>query len=548
MHILELEKKDLKQVYVAYKSFLRIFQEEFPDPGAAIKNASPAVVFQVLQALHKLHIANSGITSKKAIDYYNRFINALKTKSQEFLKDISSVDEAVQKYKTQEDDSWILFEMLGFNITDNPEKKPTDQVFADFIIAIYKKLALTDEQILKNRRLREQNNSSNNAKKNSSNKNHKKKVGDNSSETNTNIPNNAQEPTNVLLKEILVLKPTTDSVNSLQWQGFFMQLCKAMVKHMPYQNKDIESYDLMMCNENDEYYKTLVKDAIISIPADHEQRQLLSFIIGKFNDSCIECKHTPLTFSMGNVRDVFSNDSEKIWNARANSTKTKEHFFDSLFSKDYLSKLKAEQRYGLRVEFLKALEMLSSHIATRTVLLEYCAQKLAPAQPLPSLNTSATQTVYQTSPQLIKETSKQDQASAAVTAGVKPGQRNEAWDKFIEKVYMPFSKANSLWEKDLSSEQKLAKLQPMLTQFKEDFPEEKDRAQAQRFFISFVNSEDCKFADGANDYAWLFIEEMIPQSTTATLSQRDLIRDLKKKIAKENETYKKAETLIKSFN
>jgi hypothetical protein len=508
-YLKKLAKEDAPKFYAKHKDFLRIFAEEFPDPNQVIERAPLAVVYQVLSTITQLDAAQQNLKSKKAIEYQKQLINALTLKAKAYHEN------------NADDYLWALFEHLSNQIMND------DQELAEKLMKIYQNKVPSDEQIERNEKKWEKANS-NQAENNKTLKKDKKNKNKNSN-SEVQAP---QTPQNPLLTAIIKLQPTSETVNGQNWQPFFMSLCKEMVGHMTYKEKHIESYDLLMHKNNEAQFKKLLFDAILLVQKDtmtdvFSNKQLLLLIIGKFNDGCIQCQHTPIVISMPVVKATFSEANELLWNNRNRSNKTKEYFFYDIFPKDYLEQLTQKHRYELRAQFETTLAKLPP-MPARDVMIAYCSRKLGP-------ETDPTPAVQPLRHVLQK------------TDTVPIGTRNEAWGKFISKVYDVFAKDNPVWgEQKFSEDVMLQRLQPIVDQFKIDFPTEAERAQAQRFFISFINSADCTFAKGAEEYAWLFLKEMIPQSTNSPLSQREAIDNLKKEVQSANQNYKKAEQLILS--
>jgi hypothetical protein len=111
-----------------------------------------------------------------------------------------------------------------------------------------------------------------------------------------------------------------------------------------------------------------------------------------------------------------------------------------------------------------------------------------------------------------------------LAGAVPPGTQNRVWSAFIAKVYSIFSKdSDREWDASLDEAAKKEVLKPIIAKFNQDFPEKLQASQILGYFISFITDTDCEFANGAQDYAWLFLEQTMPEST-------DMLRNLRLKL------------------
>lgn len=563
----QLSETNGSEEAVLLGKFLRILWTEYPEPSELLIEASPAMVFEALYAMTRLDDLKQKPQNDE-LKKLNKLIELLKQQNKTFLKDYKTDTDAVNNYKAFDDDSWVLFEYLSILIKRNPQCTNEDHVFADRLMNIYNAVRADRQKSVASAPQEEQRlvviakppantaqpietpstivadsiednkNSSNNTppaeNNNTQNNHHKHKPKKKNKHTHKESSSRNEKPkeqANVLLQEIHKLKPTQDTLIGDAWDKFFLVLSEALKQYLPYKNNDLQSNVLLMHERNEAEFKRIILEAIkftqLNDLTAFPDKQLLLVIIGKFNDRCIQLKHDTVAISLATIQKYFEDPSPVIWKNRASSQTTKDHIFNKNFPNTAIQQLTLKDRYDLRMKFVNAVKHLPA-MPGRSELITYCANKLGPEDdPRPAT---------QLEPQ-----------RASASFHVPPGSENKPWGKFIENVYKVFEKDNPLWNEDGSDTEIVQKLQPILEQFKKDFPTEAERAQAQRHFISFIPSNDCKFAKGADRFAWLFLEEMIPQSTASLLSQREAIRNLKKEINQTNTQYQQAESLLKSL-
>lgn len=541
------ENNTAKEI-AAHNMLLKVLWNKYASPDKIIKELAPAVLYEVIHAMKRLYDLNQKIKDTVLEQNQNDFIKSLIAHYGGFLKDYKTNADAIQYFIDFDDNQWVQYIHLFGLILAYPNCTADNKRLAERMREI--QLVLEDKEkraafINRNTIAKVESKqdavviTSTSCANSSANSNKKADVeqesddGDNESRNNINDAeelstqplnkkknkkhkkskakaslkeqdSTKEEELNPIIKILLKLNPTEDVLKNDKWIDFFKRLADGVSLAMPYQNKAIESADLLTHANNEAAFNQLVLDALAYLQVKYQpsdktpNKELMLYVTSRFNNQCIQLKHAPITIDMNAVRAIFEVQCLSLWAARARSLKTKNFFFNQIFPVDYMQQLNSNQLAKVRKEFEKVTAQFIG-LAHRAQVIDFCVNKICPND------------VYD---QTLSDRPVTTVQYLTVQSNSRQGEFSPAWEKFITKVYNPFNEKNPnriLWDPNLNDEQKKEKLKPLLEQFHKHYPNINEKAQAQGKFLSFIgDANDCLFAKNAEDYAFLFIKLMVP--------------------------------------